>query len=58
LNVIQDVFASYAWLGQLAVVVAFLGFLALLAQMVLERRSPRWAQAAQLPLEEADEVTR
>lgn len=53
---IQDLFAGYTWLGEVAVVVAFLGFLALLAQMVLERESPRWAEAAQLPLQE-DEVT-
>jgi hypothetical protein len=56
--VIQDVFASYAWLGEVAVVVAFLGFSALLVQMVLERHSPRWAQAARLPLDDSSEVTR
>lgn len=55
---IQDVFAGYAWLGEVAVVIAFLGFLALIAQMFFERHSPRWKQAARLPLEEADEVTR
>lgn len=55
---IQDVFAGYAWLGQVAVVVAFLGFSALLAQLVLERRSPRWREAARLPLDDSTEVTR
>lgn len=56
---VQDVFARFAWLGEVAVVVAFLGFLALLLQMVVERNSPRWAQAARLPLDDdTDEVTR
>jgi hypothetical protein len=57
--VVQDVFARFAWLGEVAIVVAFLGFLALLLQMVVERNSPRWAQAARLPLDDdTDEVTR
>lgn len=55
---VQDVFANYAWLGEVAVVTAFLGFVALLLQMVVERHSPRWAQAARLPLDDTDEVTR
>lgn len=55
---VQDVFTRYAWLGEVAVVIAFLGFVALLAQLALERRSPRWAQAARLPLDEAEEVVR
>lgn len=47
-----DLFSQYAAVGQVALVVACLGFLALLLQLVLERRSPRWARAAQLPLED------
>jgi hypothetical protein len=57
-DVVQEVFARYAWLGEAAVVVAFLGFLALLLQLVLERRSPRWAHVARLPLDDAREVRR
>lgn len=55
---VQDVFREFAWLGEVAVVIAFLGFVALLVQLVIERNSPRWAQAARLPLDEAKEVSR
>jgi hypothetical protein len=58
LNVVQDVFTRYAWLGEVAVVIAFLGFVALVVQLALEWRSPRWARAARLPLEDLEEVRR
>lgn len=57
-----ELFREYAWLGQGALVVAVLGFAALLLQLVVERRSPRWGAAARLPLEDGvvvgTEVTR
>lgn len=53
---VQEVFRQYSWVGEAAVVIAFLGFLALILQMVIERRSPRWAEAARLPLDDAAEA--
>ncbi|MBX3468402.1 MAG: hypothetical protein KF878_16135 [Planctomycetes bacterium] len=53
---IKELFKEYAWLGEVALVVAFTAFVLILVQMFLERRSPRWRHDARLPLEEAPPV--
>ncbi len=50
----HELFARYAHFGEVALVVAVLGFGALLAQLLLEARSGRWLAAARLPLEDED----
>ncbi len=50
---IQEVFVRYAFLGQLALVIAFMAFAGVLLHLFLERKSPRWQHDARLPLDEA-----
>lgn len=53
---IQEVFTRYAFLGEVALVIAFAAFMGILLHLFLERRSPRWKHDAALPLEEAPTV--
>ena len=48
----HELFARFSFFGEMALVVAVLGFAALLVQLVLEARSPRWLAAARLPFED------
>jgi cbb3-type cytochrome oxidase subunit 3 len=50
--VIQEVFTRYAFLGELALVIAFMAFAGVLLHLFLERKSPRWHHDARLPLDD------
>jgi len=56
--VAHELFARFSLFGEIALVVAVLGFAALLLQLVVEGRSRRWVTAAQLPLEDDADVRR
>lgn len=54
----HELFARYAFFGEMALVVAVLGFAGLLVQLALEGRSRRWIAAANLPLEDDADARR
>jgi hypothetical protein len=52
--VVKELFVEYAVFGEVALVLATLTFAGLLMQLWLDRGSPRWADAARLPLDDDD----
>jgi hypothetical protein len=55
--VIKELFARYAAFGQLALVIAVAAFSALLFDLWIRRKSPRWSAAARLPLDDEERAS-